>query len=165
MKSLLYKRAIYGAAPLLSSISVANAIFKPPASASAMGSSEAAEQATSPDIVFFALDPPGDDDFGDTIMIGDDDDDNDNNIDDDDLKSNTVLMFDDPIHSTTNTQQDSEECTDKIDWIDLYGDGCWWYKQNDERGCPAHGNDGEGSSMGVAADNCCYCNVQPDVSC
>lgn len=51
------------------------------------------------------------------------------------------------------------------DWKDAYGDGCDWYEDNDEPGCPTHGNDGVGlrEALGVAKDNCCYCSDTPNV--
>jgi hypothetical protein len=41
-------------------------------------------------------------------------------------------------------------------WVDAYGDGCDWYEENDQLGCPIYGDCCDGG-MGVANDNCCYC--------
>lgn len=47
-------------------------------------------------------------------------------------------------------------------WTDAWGDGCNWYEENDQLGCPTYGFNWEGG-MGLANDNCCYCN-ETDVS-
>jgi hypothetical protein len=41
-------------------------------------------------------------------------------------------------------------------WVDFNGNGCDWYKVNDDPGCPKHGLI-YGGELGVADDNCCYC--------
>ena len=41
-------------------------------------------------------------------------------------------------------------------WVDVDGDGCDWYEQNDLPGCEATSALYEGE-MGSAIDNCCYC--------
>ena len=47
-------------------------------------------------------------------------------------------------------------CTDTPNWVDSYGDGCEWYKANNNPGCPEDGANWDGG-MGVANDNCCHC--------
>jgi hypothetical protein len=47
-------------------------------------------------------------------------------------------------------------CFDSPYWEDVDGDGCEWYEEYDEPGCPQEGSLHEGN-MGVANDNCCYC--------
>ena len=52
-------------------------------------------------------------------------------------------------------------------WVDVDGDGCEWYEQNDPLGCPYSGdwagydeNTGEvlvGEAGSVANANCCHC--------
>ena len=50
-----------------------------------------------------------------------------------------------------------EQCTDS-DWVDSYGDGCWWYSAN-SWGCGFYDTD-----LGSAWDECCVCQGQcPDV--
>ena len=54
-------------------------------------------------------------------------------------------------------QIDNNNCIqDTPDWVDVFGDDCSWYEENDMPGCPTYGMDYVGD-MGVAFDNCCYC--------
>jgi hypothetical protein len=46
---------------------------------------------------------------------------------------------------------------DTPDWVDMEGDGCDWYKANNNPGCPKYGD--YGGNKGPADDNCCYCFV------
>ncbi len=53
-------------------------------------------------------------------------------------------------------------CTGNTEnWVDLYGDGCDWYEQNDLPGCDEKGILYEGE-MGNAMDNCCHCFLDRD---
>jgi len=61
-----------------------------------------------------------------------------------------------PTNSPTVTPAPTPLCSDTPGWTDSVGDGCGWYQVNDDPGCPNHGSYYEGS-MGVANDNCCYC--------
>lgn len=51
-----------------------------------------------------------------------------------------------------------------LNWVDVAGDGCDWYEENDLPGCNRHGNLYAGS-MGPASENCCYCFQSDDDSC
>ena len=57
---------------------------------------------------------------------------------------------------TTKHPTPANGCSDAPDWVDAAGNGCEFYEQNDDPGCPHFGNSNEGS-MGVADDNCCWC--------
>eukprot|EP00816_Leptocylindrus_hargravesii_P008624 CAMPEP_0196826896 /NCGR_PEP_ID=MMETSP1362-20130617/93853_1 /TAXON_ID=163516 /ORGANISM="Leptocylindrus danicus, Strain CCMP1856" /LENGTH=1879 /DNA_ID=CAMNT_0042207495 /DNA_START=399 /DNA_END=6037 /DNA_ORIENTATION=- len=76
--------------------------------------------------------------------------------------SPTVSLSSQPSSSPTLSSQPSQSskptslCTDYIDWQNDYGDGCGWYKQNDEPGCPEYGD--EVFLDGTSAQTvCCYC--------
>ena len=47
-------------------------------------------------------------------------------------------------------------CEDTPGWVDSYGDGCWWYEDYDQPGCPDYG-ELYGTELGTPNDNCCYC--------
>jgi trypsin len=47
-------------------------------------------------------------------------------------------------------------CTDLEGWVDSFGDGCYWYEDNDEPGCPNYGDLWDGG-MGTPNVGCCYC--------
>ena len=58
---------------------------------------------------------------------------------------------------TSPTPNPSTSCTGNTpNWKDVDGDGCEWYESWDKPGCPNYGDSYEGD-MGVANDNCCYC--------
>ena len=55
------------------------------------------------------------------------------------------------------TLKPTSSCTGSTPgWVDSSGDGCEWYESVDKPGCPHYGDNYEGE-MGVANDNCCYC--------
>eukprot|EP00956_Cyclotella_meneghiniana_P014863 scaffold22454_cov58-Cyclotella_meneghiniana.AAC.5 len=57
--------------------------------------------------------------------------------------------------SNTPISPPNSTCIDTPDWKDLYGNGCDWYGELDER-CTEFSNWYEGT-MGAASDNCCHC--------
>jgi len=61
-------------------------------------------------------------------------------------------------------QMISSPCTDNWEWLDGFGEGCWWYEANDLPGCPEFGDmhvdEAMGTGIGVANDNCCYCAME-----
>jgi protocatechuate 3,4-dioxygenase beta subunit len=48
-------------------------------------------------------------------------------------------------------------CTDTPDWVDGEGDGCDWYKENNEPGCEEDGEECPAEDGSTAKENCCYC--------
>ena len=61
------------------------------------------------------------------------------------------------VGASTFPSISASSCTGSTpNWKDLYGDGCEWYESADKPGCPHYGDNYEGD-MGVANDNCCYC--------
>eukprot|EP00984_Skeletonema_dohrnii_P033037 scaffold28410_cov172-Skeletonema_dohrnii-CCMP3373.AAC.1 len=58
--------------------------------------------------------------------------------------------------SPTVAPSSFEMCADTPGWRDTDGDGCEWYQEFDDPGCPLEGNNYAGE-MGSAAENCCYC--------
>jgi hypothetical protein len=43
-------------------------------------------------------------------------------------------------------------------WTDKFKDGCDWYEQNDDPGCPKYGEI-EDNAGTTASEACCYCKV------
>ena len=77
----------------------------------------------------------------------------------------TVTRFSITPYPTSNAgsmPEPTPSCNDNTPgWVDLEGDGCDWYENNDLPGCPYWGEysaDIEGST-GVANDNCCFCKL------
>ena len=64
------------------------------------------------------------------------------------------------VQSPTVAPSSSEMCADTPGWRDTDGDGCEWYQEFDDPGCPLEGNNYAGE-MGSAAKNCCYCKDPP----
>lgn len=58
-------------------------------------------------------------------------------------------------NSPTKTDTPSGPCFDTPNWKDEGDDGCDFYEENEEVGCP-NSNRWEGE-MGSATENCCYC--------
>jgi len=60
-----------------------------------------------------------------------------------------------PSSSPTSSANPTKFCLDTPNWKDDEGDGCDWWEDNDEPGCPEYG--WITGDMGYAKNNCCYC--------
>ncbi len=52
----------------------------------------------------------------------------------------------------------SATCLDTPGWKDIFGEGCDWYEEHYDSGCPT--TDNWAGDMGPATSNCCFCQGQ-----
>jgi len=62
----------------------------------------------------------------------------------------------DAINDFMGSDNPQSQCTDFADFIDSYGDGCEWYEDNEEEGCPGWGDCCD-IGLGTPNEACCHC--------
>ena len=69
----------------------------------------------------------------------------------------------DPTASPTPAPTVFDDCNDSpAGWIDSYGDGCEWYEQYEQPGCPYWGHVTDPTNGVPATEACCHCKDDSD---
>jgi len=92
-----------------------------------------------------------------------------NNAYNDIVSSNSRVPSFSPSVSSIPTESVSPTvaCTDYHNYFDAFGDGCDFYEQNEEAGCPKWGNISVNPNANSPQDACCHCygGVNENINC